>query len=201
MSDWLKSASVVALISLVLLAPSLQKRLAEEERAKAEQQKRMAEEAKALAEAARKHTEEAKTLAEAARKHAEDQKRKAEEERRQKEAELARAEAMAEEELSLALAEEAALNKLKAEYYAQIRGKIERFWRRPSGLPNNLKCLIRVEQLPSGEVTETRILKSSGNEIFDRSVVAAVKRASPMPRPKNASVFKRVFNLEFEPKG
>ena len=58
---------------------------------------------------------------------------------------------------------------------------------------------IRVEQIPSGEVTATKILDSSGNVAFDRSVITAINNASPLPVPRDKRVFSRVMNFTFIP--
>jgi colicin import membrane protein len=58
-----------------------------------------------------------------------------------------------------------------------------------------------VEQIPGGEVTGIEVVRSSGNHAFDRSVEAAIRKASPLPQPKDPSVFARVINFEFDPAG
>ncbi|SMG67316.1 protein containing TonB, C-terminal domains [methanotrophic bacterial endosymbiont of Bathymodiolus sp.] len=45
------------------------------------------------------------------------------------------------------------------------------------------------------------IIESSGNSLFDDSAERAVRKASPLPVPKDPGVFKqfRSFSLEFAP--
>jgi colicin import membrane protein len=56
-----------------------------------------------------------------------------------------------------------------------------------------------VDQIPGGEVTGVKILKGSGNSAFDRSVVAAINKASPLPQPRDPTVFARVIKITFIP--
>ena len=87
----------------------------------------------------------------------------------------------------------------RMEYIAQIRDKIERNWLRPPGSPLGLKCVVRVSQIPGGEVVQAEISTSSGNIAFDRSVEEAVLRSSPLPLPKLPSLFDRHIVITFEP--
>jgi len=48
-------------------------------------------------------------------------------------------------------------------------------------------------------VSEVTVTKSSGNVAFDNSVIAAVRKSSPLPRPKDPSLFEREINFEFDP--
>ena len=87
----------------------------------------------------------------------------------------------------------------RLEYIAQIKDKIERNWLRPPGAALGLKCIVRVSQIPGGEVVEAKILTGSGNIAFDRSVEEAVLRSSPLPAPKDQSLFDRHIVITFEP--
>jgi len=64
--------------------------------------------------------------------------------------------------------------------------------------------VVRVRLLPGGEVMpgSVRVLRSSGNGAFDRSVESAVYKASPLPVP-SGGLFEsfRDLRLEFEPEG
>jgi colicin import membrane protein len=57
---------------------------------------------------------------------------------------------------------------------------------------------------PFGEVLEARIVRSSGNPLFDRSAEAAVKKASPLPVPSDVTIYNRFFRefqFLFRPEG
>ena len=87
----------------------------------------------------------------------------------------------------------------RIEYIAQIKDKIERNWLRPPGTASGLKCVVRVSQLPGGDVVQVDIQTGSGNVAFDRSVEEAVLRSSPLPVPKDPSLFDRDIVITFEP--
>ena len=87
----------------------------------------------------------------------------------------------------------------RIEYVAQIKDKIERNWLRPPGTASGLKCVVRVSQLPGGDVVQVDIQTGSGNVAFDRSVEEAVLRSSPLPVPKDPSLFDRHIVITFEP--
>ena len=87
----------------------------------------------------------------------------------------------------------------RIEYIAQLKNKIERNWLRPPGTAAGLKCVVRVSQIPGGEVVQAVIQTSSGNIAFDRSVEEAVLRSSPLPVPKDPSLFDRNIVITFEP--
>ena len=68
----------------------------------------------------------------------------------------------------------ALLESARLEYIGRSRQEIERNWFRPPGLPSRLECVVRVSQIPGGEVVRVEIQTSSGNVAFDRSVEEAV---------------------------
>ena len=57
---------------------------------------------------------------------------------------------------------------------------------------------MRVVQIPSGEVVQVEIVTSSGNVAFDRSIEEAALRSSPLPLPKDPSLFDRSIMIAFE---
>ena len=174
--------------------------LKQEREAEAEQLALLQQQRREEAEKARRIEERAQA-AEAERKKAEEARRKAEEERRRKEMEIALQEEIAKAAQELEKERLALLDAGRAEYIAQIKDKIERNWLRPPGAPTGLKCVVRVSQIPGGEVVQAEIRTSSGNVAFDRSVEDAVLRASPLPAPKDPELFDRHIVITFEPEG
>lgn len=154
---------------------------------KEEQQKAEAEAKQKAADAAKKQKEEA----EAKRKLAaeEEAKRKAAAEQAIREKALQ--DAMAQEE------REQELIPLKAAYSAAISQQITRNWLRPPEISNELKCEVRVTQLPDGSVSGARITKSSGNVTFDESVIKAIYKASPLPQPSTPEIFDKDLDIAF----
>ncbi len=164
------------------------KRALEQERlAKAEQERQEAEaKHKAEEEKRRKAEEEKKRLAaEAKKRKAEEAKRQAAEEQKRREAEL---QAQMEAERNAGEV---------ARYMGAIREKVTRTWLRPAGIGAGLKCLLRIRMAPGGAVLAATVLQSSGNEAFDRSAVAAVLKADPLPVP-DGNLFDQFRDIRFD---
>ncbi|MFA5529623.1 MAG: cell envelope integrity protein TolA [Thiohalomonadaceae bacterium] len=154
---------------------------------KAEQQRVAAE--KAAIE--KQRAEEAKKVAELER-----QRKLAEE--RDKAARAAALKAKLDAEAKALEREQASLNsRLKAEYVDLIANKVSRNWLRPAGTSGSVDCQVFVRQLPGGEVVDVRLLQSCGSPALDRSVEAAVRKASPLPAPPTPDVFDREIKFRF----
>jgi colicin import membrane protein len=166
-----------------------QRKAEAERKQKAEEDKQR----KAEAERKQKAEQEKQRKAEAERKQKaeEEKKRKAEADARQREAEQALQAQLAEEE-SLARATSAL-----SEYIPYIQEKVQNSWLRPAGSPRGLRCVIRVKLIPGGEVVDARVVKSSGDALFDRSVESAVLKASPLPLPADPALFKHFREIDF----
>jgi len=183
------------------------KRKAEEKiRQRAEAKRKAKEAAQRQAEAKRKAEEKIRQRAEAKRKAKEAAQRQAEAERKVAEAAQRRAEEEArqarEADLLAALdAEREAVGELGV-YTNTIREHIRRNWVRQPGMGRGLSCLVEVKLIPGGEVVAAgvRVARSSGNPAFDRSVVTAVYKASPLPIPSGRLFGQfRNLRLDFKP--
>jgi len=192
-------------------------RLADLKKKQQQEEIRRKEEEQKLAEAKKKSEELAKSEAE--------KKRLADEQRKKEE--LAKAEAekkrLEDEALKKKLAEDARV-KQEAEAKAaaaaaaataaqdrQDQGIIGQFVGRiqvaitrefnTAGLPTGLSCILQIRMIPGGEVVEARIIKSSGNAVFDERAKLAVERASPLPVPDDQRVFTKMreIRLTFAP--
>lgn len=87
-------------------------------------------------------------------------------------------------------------------YFQGIRAKIVANWSRPASARNGMKVTLRVELVPTGEVTAVSLVASSGDTAFDRSAETAVRRAGQFEVPDDTAVFERRFrrfNLLFNP--
>ncbi len=158
------------------------RRLAELRRKQAEEKKRLAKleaEKKALAEKRRREQERLAAL--------ERQRREAER-RRREEAARARAEAELKKKLE---AEQQRLAALQAQqrqseidrYQQLIYAEVYRNWTVPPGARQGMSAELRVRLIPSGDVVTVDIARSSGDAVFDRSAMQAVRKASPLPVP------------------
>lgn len=117
---------------------------------------------------------------------------------REQEADLMEALAVEEQQRSMdkALADEQLAQKnagITNDIAAQIRAKISQAWRYPPSARPDMEVVIRIQLVPTGEVVQTSIITGSGNEALDRSVLAAVKRAQPLPVPKDNRLFEQQF--------
>ncbi len=176
-----------------------QRKIEAEKQRKAEAERKAAEERK-KAEAERKAAEERKK-AEAERKAAEERK-KAEAERKRQEAEEQLKQAMAAEVERIAEEEQRMramqLSGLQEQYKSLIKNKVERNWRRPTG-SHGTHCRVVIHQIPGGEVIDVRLTECDGDVAFQRSVEAAVRKASPLPPAPDPEVFDREIEFVFEP--
>ena len=84
-------------------------------------------------------------------------------------------------------------------YLAAIRLKIRGNAIRPSGIQGNPEVQFKITQLPSGEVLEVKLVKSSGNTTLDEAIERAIFKSSPLPLPKNSKLFDRDISLKYKP--
>lgn len=68
-------------------------------------------------------------------------------------------------------------------YMSLIEARILQKWIRPPTAREGLVAEIDVRLIPTGDVIDIELSKSSGDPVYDQSVLAAVKRASPLPLP------------------
>ena len=119
----------------------------------------------------------------------------------QKEADrLAQAKAQAEQQAA-AEKEAKAQDDLIKKYTKRIYEAIKREWSIPPQSAE-LSAQVRIVLLPDGEVRSILFLKRSGNSAFDASIEAAIEKASPLPVPTDAELFRqfRSVNLTFSSK-
>jgi colicin import membrane protein len=164
--------------------------------------------AKDKADKARKDkAEKDKLAAEKVKKLALEQEKEDELFEQQQEQELLNALAVEEQQRSMdkALAEEQRARQNAAitnTTVAQIQAKIYEVWSYPPSARPDMEVIVRINLVPTGEVIQVVLEKSSGNQALDRSVLAAVKRAQPLPVPKDSRLFEQQFRnfvMSFRP--
>lgn len=69
------------------------------------------------------------------------------------------------------------------DYYSLIVQQIRQQWVFPERLEKDLEAIVSIKISKDGKVSIERIEKSSGNKLFDRSVLMAINKASPLPPP------------------
>jgi len=141
----------------------------------------------------REEEEKERQRVEAERKRQEDIQRQREENerlRRELEADQRQAELDAEERRF------AARNSAEmAAYQFAIAQKVRRNWAVPASAGPETKCSVRVTQLPGGEVVGVDIISCNGDAAVLRSVEAAIRRSSPLPKPVDPDLFDRNLTL------
>ncbi|UZK03318.1 cell envelope integrity protein TolA [Venatoribacter cucullus] len=189
------------------------RRAAEQKKKQAEQKRREQEAARKLAE--QKKREQALALKEkaAAEQRAKEKaaqekadRQRAEQQRQQEQAlaeQLAREQAaqqQKEQQEARRQAERAAV--LEADFIEQIRAKVSSVWRYPPSVRPDQEVSVRIQLVPTGEVIQVQVVRSSGHAALDRSVEQAVMRASPLPVPDDIRLFEQRFRnltLKFRP--
>ena len=177
-------------------------------KAKQEEERRKKAEAERKAEAEKK----AREAKEAEDKRKLEEKRAAEaKERQQREMAAMRAQAEREAQQLRAQAEReaqvraqqaadaAARSKAEADWIRRIQAKVKGNVIVPADLPGNPEAIFEVVQLPTGEIIDTRLVKSSGSRAYDDAVQRAILKSSPLPRPERAELFQRALTLKFRP--
>ncbi|MBX9847845.1 MAG: TonB C-terminal domain-containing protein [Rhodocyclaceae bacterium] len=104
-----------------------------------------------------------------------------------------------EEAASNASAAANASSKSKARYVDRISAKIRGNLMVPPGVSGNPEAEFRVNQLPTGEVIEVKLRKSSGNRALDEAIERAIYKSSPLPKPERNEDFDRALDLKFKP--
>ncbi|GMR08062.1 MAG: cell envelope integrity protein TolA [Gammaproteobacteria bacterium] len=190
------------------------KALADAKRKRKQEEKRLAEVKKKRLTAEKKRKQEQRRLdklrkdkialekeqrEQTKRQAAAEKKRKQEVARKKREQEKRRREEEMQKQLA---AEEAERRELEMQgvikrHIAIITAKVQRSWIKPAFNVKGLKCVVRVNLIPSGEVVGVKIVQSSGNVIFDRSVETAVRKASPLPLPKDPRVMALMREISF----
>jgi len=87
-----------------------------------------------------------------------------------------------------------------AEYIEKVRGKIRGNISLPPGIQGNPEAVFEVTQLPTGEVLDVKVRRSSGNPALDTAVERAIRKSSPLPRPAQAELFERILKIPYRPR-
>ena len=167
-----------------------------------------AEKKKLIAFKKKQEKEKKKAEAEKKKKAAEKKRleKEAKERRQQEEADLKkkmeeeeRREAQREEEERLAAEHNEALKSLRLQYVRLIEQKVTKNWLRPATTTPDMSCEVLVNQTPLGDVVSVKLQDCSNNQVFQRSIERAVRKASPLPSPPSPEVFEREVHFTFRP--
>ncbi len=168
-----------------------QAKLKKAQDAKAAQQRAAADAQKKAAAAAKLKQQSAK------QKAAEDKKRQAAAAAKQQQAAAVRAmqQQLAAEES--AMQNSARNQSIIDQYTAGIRQAVQNNWLQPPSARPGMQCTVKVNLIPGGDVAGVRIVVSSGDAAFDRSVENAVRKAAPLPLPPDPGLFENFRELTF----
>ena len=92
-----------------------------------------------------------------------------------------------------------ALQRGLASYMDRIRGKIKSNIVLPPGLKGNPEGIFDVTQLPTGEIINVKISKSTGSRALDEAIERAIRKSDPLPLPDQPELFKRELKLKYKP--
>jgi len=85
------------------------------------------------------------------------------------------------------------------DYAAKIRGKVRGNIFLPPGIQGNPEAIFEVNQLPSGEVLDVKLKRSSGNPGLDSAIERALLKSSPLPKPDDPALFQRTLEIKYKP--
>jgi len=190
-SKVVKASEAIPVQAVVIDQASItreKERKAELERSREAEKKRKIEEKQARQAEERRQSELIKRQ-EAERQRKEAEVKRVAEEKKKKEAE----EAERREQAS-------AVDALTA-ITGAINAKVRQNWRERNLDDEDLLAIIEVSVKRDGTVISANIYKSSNDPRFDSSVLAAVKKASPLPFPKNPKYYDHIklFRIRFSP--
>ena len=97
-------------------------------------------------------------------------------------------------------AENAARDRAEADWIRRIQAKVRGNVVLPPDMPGNPEAIFDVVQLPTGEILDVQLRKSSGVRAYDDAVQRAILKSSPLPRPDRPELFQRSLMLKFRPK-
>ena len=89
---------------------------------------------------------------------------------------------------------------LMTQYQLAVISSVERQWNKPASANENLLCHVKVRQIPGGGVIDATIsTPCNANTIVKNSIIAAIKKAEPLPYKGFESVFSRSATFIFQP--
>ena len=179
------------------------KEAAERKKQEAIAEKQAQEEAKKVAETKKQQSLKEQKLAKEAKQKAEKQERLKRELEQDMQEQIMREQAQAEMKAQQQAKKQGELAaSITADFTEQIRSAVQSMWRYPSVVRSDQEVTLAITLVPTGEVVNVQLLKSSGNPPLDRSVEQAVYKASPLPVPKDMQIFEksfRKFTMKFRP--
>jgi len=85
------------------------------------------------------------------------------------------------------------------EWAIQLIAAIARNWAWPPGTNPTWRTFAKFQLDPTGTIQSAEVVHSSGNQVFDDSVIRAIYKASPLPLPRDPRVFDPRITACFSP--
>lgn len=96
-------------------------------------------------------------------------------------------------------ADRAALATARVAYLSQIQARIERTWDHPLvSLDHVFRCQIKIQQTLQGEIKSMKLSDCDGDEVWQQSLLRAVRNAAPFPAPRDEQSFVEELTLDFK---
>src|SRR3546814_14134287 len=89
---------------------------------------------------------------------------------------------------AMAAEQQGRIQAAQADWGQVMAARIRKFWIRPPASPDDFACTVAMQLAPDGQVLSAKVVSSCGNGPLDRSVEAAVIKASPMTLPKEPKI-------------
>lgn len=89
--------------------------------------------------------------------------------------------------------------KAETDWIRSIQAKVRGNVIVPPDMAGNPEAIFEVVQLPTGEIIDVQLRKSSGVRAYDDAVQRAILKSSPLPRPERPELFQRSLTLKFRP--
>ncbi|MBP5985767.1 MAG: TonB C-terminal domain-containing protein [Azonexus sp.] len=86
-----------------------------------------------------------------------------------------------------------------ADYASKIRMKVRGNIMLPPAIQGNPEAVFEVSQLPTGDVLDIKLKRSSGNQALDAAIERAIRKSSPLPKPDDPSLFQRTLEIKYKP--
>lgn len=80
------------------------------------------------------------------------------------------------------------------DYVSLVTTKIHRNWIYPESSPQNLEMIVLLRVRKDGSASVERVIKGSGNPLFDRSVQRAISKSNPFPPPPQEMEIQATFS-------
>ena len=74
---------------------------------------------------------------------------------------------------------------MSASFVSLIQRTVVNYWSRPPSARNGMECELSIQLIPTGEVVNVTLVRSSGNSAFDSSAINAVQKAGAFPELRN----------------